>query len=584
MVRKNKLISGEILKEPLLDVFLTDLEQISFSLLCPKRSWVAESLHGLNPRRGLPELRSGYPPKGGSEPPDSTAPPGSKSNRNVLPALAKGSQNRRFCVTKSANEPFLASAPQKQVYLKHVPMPGSSFVRGRTRASLESTEQPNKLPLGRANQTGRRLFALRSKVRTPRRNEFFQGVASQHFWLPKASLRTPEGGSESVRLEPSPWVPSEPKWRLRRPWVCEQTKASTEGRPWVPKEPKPGMEFGNRNGVPGQRGKTTQHIILNVKIGDYVHCGDKIGEFFETPLRSLGGNRNGVPVIIGDSGRVITLTKTQLTLQKTQPVLFYSEATSHVRENEWVQRGSPILTLTHQTLVTGDIVQGIPRIEQLFEAVTSSSSALPDDEPLYETLHSQAREIFRRNWSLLPLPTAVRQALEEIQQIIVESIQKVYLSQGVLIADKHIEIIVKQMTSKGQIIDNGNTGFIINEVLPLQKIENANLTTSGKKAVYAPAVVGLTRAALNSDSFISAASFQETTRVLTRDAVAGKSDFLRGLKEKVVIGDLISAGTGLDLFFLYTLLAENIFDTTCEKMSGLKKGRANKYESNIRRI
>ena len=198
MVRKNKVISGEILKEPLLDVFLTDLEQISFSLLCPKRSWVAESLHGLNPRRGLPELRSGYPPKGSSEPTDSTAPAGSKSNRNVLPVLAKGP-------TKSANDPFLASAPQKQVYLKHVPTPGSSFVRGRTQASLELTEQPNKLPFGRANQTGRRLFALRSKVRTPRRNKFFQSVASQHFLLPKASLRTPEGGSESVRLEPSPW-------------------------------------------------------------------------------------------------------------------------------------------------------------------------------------------------------------------------------------------------------------------------------------------------------------------------------------------------------------------------------------------
>lgn len=301
------------------------------------------------------------------------------------------------------------------------------------------------------------------------------------------------------------------------------------------------------------------HMSVNVKIGDYVHCGDKIGEFFGTPL------------IIGDSGRVITLTKTQLTLQKTQPVLLYSEAKTHVRQNEWVQRGSPILTLTHQTLVTGDIVQGIPRIEQLFEAATSSP--LPDDGLAYETLNSKVREIFRRNWNKVPLPTAVRQAVEEIQQIIVESLQKVYISQGVLIADKHIEIIVKQMTSKGKIIDNGNTGFIINEVLPLQKIENVNLLTAGKKAVYAPAVVGLTSAALNSDSFVSAASFQETTRVLTRDAVAGKSDFLRGLKEKVIIGDLISAGTGLDLFFLYPLLAlgENIFDPICEARTRLTK-------------
>ena len=479
MVRKNKLISGEILKEPLLDVLLTDLEQISFSLLCPRPSWVPEDLR----ERDHPD--------------------------SIVPAGVGASSFAR-----NAN--------------KSASMPRSTFVRSQAKQPLTSLREVRQA----------KLFALRNKVRTPRKNEF----------LPIEALAGQRPAVAPERLEGSP--------------LANQT---TYGRPFEEEE-------------------ASQQITLSVKIGDYVHCGDKIGALRSKASGSFEDNRNIVPVIIGDSGRVITLTKTQLTLQKTQPVLYYSEATSHVRENEWVQRGSPILTLTHQTLVTGDIVQGIPRIEQLFEAVTSSSSALPDDEPLYETLHSQAREIFRRNWSLVPLPTAVRQALEEIQQIIVESIQKVYLSQGVLIADKHIEIIVKQMTSKGQIIDNGNTGFIINEVLPLQKIENANLTTSGKKAVYAPAVVGLTRAALNSDSFVSAASFQETTRVLTRDAVAGKSDFLRGLKEKVVIGDLISAGTGLDLFFLYTLLAENIFDTTCEKMSGLRKPRPNKYESSIRRI
>ena len=491
MVRKIKLISGEILKEPLLDVFLTDLELISFSLLCPRPPWRLSFAEQAEDLRGLAQ------------------PEGECTTETVVQALA----------------------PEHEHPDSNVPAGGGA---------RSFTPEP------------RRVFASQTRP-----------------------------GLEGSPLACSAKLSSQPTYRR----LANQNVVPAIG--------------GNRNVVPGvEEEEASQQITLSVKIGDYVHCGDKIGALHskasgsrrllseaEQELRSaVGSNRNMVPVIIGDSGRVITLTKAQLTLQKTQPVLFYSEATSHVRENEWVQRGSPILTLTHQTLVTGDIVQGIPRIEQLFEAVTSSSSALPDDEPLYETLHSQAREIFRRNWSLVPLPTAVRQALEEIQQIIVESIQKVYLSQGVLIADKHIEIIVKQMTSKGQIIDNGNTGFIINEVLPLQKIENANLTTSGKKAVYAPAVVGLTRAALNSDSFVSAASFQETTRVLTRDAVAGKSDFLRGLKEKVVIGDLISAGTGLDLFFLYTLLAENIFDTTCEKMSGQKKPRPNKYESSIRRI
>ena len=526
MVRKKKLISGEILKEPLLDVFLTDLEQISFSLLCPRPSWVAEGLRG-------------------REHPDSTAP---------LVALGLLATQATKAVGSAGS---IAQNANKSV---------SAFVRAQAKQP-NGTPQKNGFLLG-LGQTDLRILGLRRARFASKSKATTYGYSAEGVLASRARAR-PTG----------PWVASNPKTsgysavgvlasraraRPTGPFSASWSANRAGGRLSTIKSRPPA-----RFAWPFEEEGTSQHITLNIKIGDYVHCGDKIGEFFETPL------------IIGDSGRVITLTKTQLTLQKTQPVLFYSEATSHVRDNEWVQRGSPILTLTHQTLVTGDIVQGIPRIEQLFEAVTSSSSALPDDEPLYETLHSQAREIFRRNWSKVPLPTAVRQALEEIQQIIVESIQKVYLSQGVLIADKHIEIVVKQMTSKAQIIDNGNTGFIINEVLPLQKIENANLTTSGKKAVYAPAVVGLTRAALNSDSFVSAASFQETTRVLTRDAVAGKSDFLRGLKEKVVIGDLISAGTGLDLFFLYTLLAENIFDPTCEKMSGLSKPRPNKYESSI---
>lgn len=276
---------------------------------------------------------------------------------------------------------------------------------------------------------------------------------------------------------------------------------------------------------------------LDVKIGDHLNAGDKIGK------------KENTSIVVGISGQVIRIDKEQITLQKTQPVLFYSEADVHVKNGEWVEKGCPILTLTHQTLITGDIVQGIPKIEQLFEAPGGKEGS-----PLSETLHLQLREIFRQHWSELPLPQAVRRSLEEIQQILVEGIQRVYLSQGVLIADKHIEIVVRQMTSKGQILNSGSTGLFLEEVLPIRQIEAANLTTPGKKALYMPAVIGLTRAALDSESFISAASFQETTRVLSRDAVIGKSDFLKGLKEKVVIGDLISAGTGLDNYFIYKIL------------------------------
>ena len=273
------------------------------------------------------------------------------------------------------------------------------------------------------------------------------------------------------------------------------------------------------------------------------------------------------PVVLTSSGRVVMISKTQLVIQKTQPVLFYDSANLHVKKGELVSQGAPILTLTHQTLITGDIVQGIPRIEQLFEAFTSPQKGLKDRRRLnaHDTLHSQVRDIFRKNWLKNVLSIAVRKSLEEIQSILLELIQKVYLSQGVLISDKHIEIIIRQMTSKGQVLDSGSTGLLLEEVLPIRQIENANITTPGKKCLYVPSVVGLTAAALTCDSFISAASFQETTRVLSRDAIVGKSDFLRGLKEKVVIGDLISAGTGLEIYFIYTLFSNFCFSRNYQK-------------------
>ena len=289
---------------------------------------------------------------------------------------------------------------------------------------------------------------------------------------------------------------------------------------------------------------------------------EEVGGYFLKNEEGRSFKRFRTPIVLNSSGRVVAITKTQLVLQKTQPILFYNSARLHVKKGEWIKEGSPILTLTHQTLITGDIVQGIPRIEQLFEAFTSppfkNKQTVTRFKDAHETLHSQVRDIFRKHWLESRLPIAVRKSLEEIGYILVEMIQKVYLSQGVLIADKHIEIIIRQIASKGQILDSGTTGLFLEEVLPIRQIENANLTTPGKKCLYVPAVMGLTAASLNSDSFISAASFQETTRVLSRDAVVGKTDFLRGLKEKVVIGDLISAGTGLDIYFIYTTMLASL--------------------------
>ena len=240
------------------------------------------------------------------------------------------------------------------------------------------------------------------------------------------------------------------------------------------------------------------------------------------------------------SGEVIAIERNKITLRQSQGSLFYPNGVIHVTKGQWINKNAPILTLTYQKLVTGDIVQGIPKIEQFFEA-----PATRDGEPFPNSLQSILRNTYqqlKRKNSL----QAVKQSMSQIQQILVEGILRVYLSQGVRIADKHLEVVIRQMTSKGQILHVGNTGLFQGEFVNLDRIERINLGTYGQKADYEPSVLGITQASLGSDSFISAASFQETTRVLSRDTIVGKTDFLRGLKERVVLGDVIQAGTGLD--------------------------------------
>jgi DNA-directed RNA polymerase subunit beta' len=138
--------------------------------------------------------------------------------------------------------------------------------------------------------------------------------------------------------------------------------------------------------------------------------------------------------------------------------------------------------------------------------------------------------------------------IEALARYITDEVQDVYRLQGVKINDKHIEVIVRQMLRRVQVVDAGETKFI-----PKEQVERADLLTEnelveskGKRpATFQSMLLGITKASLSTDSFISAASFQETTRVLTEAAIMGKRDDLRGLKENVIVGRLIPAGTGL---------------------------------------
>ena len=140
---------------------------------------------------------------------------------------------------------------------------------------------------------------------------------------------------------------------------------------------------------------------------------------------------------------------------------------------------------------------------------------------------------------------------KELQRYLVDEIQEVYRLQGVNINDKHIEVIVRQMMRWVKIEEVGDTEFLIDEVVDssASSPRTTRSPTGGKKpATGRPLLLGITKASLSTDSFISAASFQETTRVLTEAAISGKIDYLRGLKENVIMGRLIPAGTGMEYY------------------------------------
>jgi DNA-directed RNA polymerase subunit beta' len=135
-----------------------------------------------------------------------------------------------------------------------------------------------------------------------------------------------------------------------------------------------------------------------------------------------------------------------------------------------------------------------------------------------------------------------------LARYLVDEVQEVYRLQGVRINDKHIEVIVRQMMRRVKILDAGDTDFIIEEEVGKKIFEEVNRTVieKGKNpAIAEPLILGITKASLSTESFISAASFQETTKVLTNASIAGKEDFLQGLKENVIMGRIIPAGTGL---------------------------------------
>ncbi len=331
---------------------------------------------------------------------------------------------------------------------------------------------------------------------------------------------------------------------------------------------------------------TTQGTPV-VKVGQRIVDGELLAK--DEPVECCGE----VEVVDGKS----------VTLRLGRPYMVSPDSVLHVRDGDLVQRGDGLALLVFERQKTGDIVQGLPRIEELLEARRPRESAIlcrgagtveikqeEDDEAITITViqeddsieeypillgrnvmvsngqqvsagelltdgpinpHELLECFFTDLRSRKPLMEAAQESIAKLQHRLVTEVQNVYKSQGVSIDDKHIEVIVRQMTSKVRIEDAGDTTLLPGELIELRQVEDTNQAmsiTGGAPAEFTPVLLGITKASLNTDSFISAASFQETTRVLTEAAIEGKSDWLRGLKENVIIGRLIPAGTGFGGF------------------------------------
>lgn len=272
--------------------------------------------------------------------------------------------------------------------------------------------------------------------------------------------------------------------------------------------------------------------------------------------------------------------------------LFEQELNSiFCKNNEFIDSGKILGFLNIEKEITDDIVQGLPKIEEMFEARKKKSTLknIPNSKKnmiliqktsldqnfefrklgttIFETgkinthkllkvyfnyygltkyFLSDIQKTFKYN-RLIKNNEGAYKSFKKIQIFILNSIQSIYKEQGVKIHDKHLEVIIKQMTTKVLITDGGNTPLLRREAIDLFHVEYINNTVFQEKkriACYVPLLLGITKASLNNPSFISAASFQETTRILTKAAIEGQIDWLRGLKENIVIGHLIPSGTG----------------------------------------
>ena len=293
---------------------------------------------------------------------------------------------------------------------------------------------------------------------------------------------------------------------------------------------------------------------------------------------AAGADLRPTVLLVGEEGSELTLPGTEIPAQYALP----AGAMLNIADGARIEVGDVIARLPQESSKTRDITGGLPRVADLFEARRPKEPSLlaeqsgvvsfgretkgkqriviTDDEGRsHETLVAKWRNILVFEGEHVELGETIVDGSPSAHDIlrllgvsalanyIVNEVQEVYRLQGVKINDKHIEVIVRQMLRKAEVAEPGDSGLVPGEQIDRSRILGINEAIGaegGEAASWQPLLLGITKASLSTDSFISAASFQETTRVLTEASVSGRIDDLRGLKENVIVGRLIPAGTG----------------------------------------
>ena len=320
-------------------------------------------------------------------------------------------------------------------------------------------------------------------------------------------------------------------------------------------------------------------------------------------------------LLIREDGLIKEVSGNKIVLHLGQSYFFSTGALIRKIPGDYIRRQETLGQLVFERLITGDIVQGLPKINNILEARKPKIESLLSTKPgfinsirytpafieittkpsiknnyykasrsqrllvrKYESVsvgqpltqgslnpHTLLHVYFRYFCSLGVLSTyeSAYRSLKNLQGLLLTSVQAIYVSQGVMISGKHVELIVREMTQKVYIEDPGKTHFLPGDIIDLDQAQYINLCIKNNNQLgFRPILLGITKSSLKTDSFLAAASFQETTRVLTRAAIQGKTDWLRGLKENAITGRLIPAGTGFyinkDITFTKVVLPEKL--------------------------